>query len=43
MDGSEKECLLYLPNYNELTSLQVGVDETATIEPMENPLPAQDR
>lgn len=37
MDGSEKECLLYLPNYNELTSLQVGVDETATIEPMENP------
>ena len=37
MDSSEKECLLYLPNYNELTSLQVGVDEGATIVPMENP------
>ena len=24
MDSSEKECLLYLPNYNELTSLRVG-------------------
>lgn len=37
MDSSEKECLLYLPNYNELTSLRVGVDEGATITPMENP------
>lgn len=37
MDSSEKECLLYLPNYSELTSLQVGVDEGATIVPMENP------
>ena len=37
MDGSEKECLLYLPNYNELTSLQVGVDADAKIVPMENP------
>ena len=37
MDGSEKECLLYLPNYNELTSLQVGVDADAEIVPMENP------
>ena len=26
MDSSEKECLLYLPNYSELTSLRVGVD-----------------
>ena len=37
MDSSEKECLLYLPNYSELTSLRVGVDEGATITPMENP------
>ena len=37
MDSSEKECLLYLPNYSELLSLQVGVDENAHIEPMENP------
>ena len=34
MDSSEKECLLYLPNYSELTSLRVGVDEGATITPM---------
>lgn len=37
MDDSEKECLLYLPNYSELLSLQIGVDEGARIEPMENP------
>lgn len=37
MDTSEKECLLYLPNYSELTSLEVGVDEAATLVPMENP------
>lgn len=37
MDRGEKECLLYLPNYSELGALQVGVDETAAIEPMENP------
>ena len=37
MDDSEKECLLYLPNYSELMSLQVGVDNGATLSPMENP------
>ena len=37
MDSSEKECLLYLPNYSELLSLQIGIDEGAGIEPMENP------
>ena len=37
MDDSEKECLLYLPNYSELLSLQIGVDEGARIEAMENP------
>lgn len=37
MDTSEKECLLYLPNYSELLSLQIGVDEGASITPLENP------
>ena len=37
MDTSEKECLLYLPNYSELLSLRIGVDEGARIEAMENP------
>ena len=37
MDSTEKECLLYLPNYSELLSLQIGVDEKATLEPMQNP------
>lgn len=37
MDDAEKECLLYLPNYSELLSLQIGVDEGARIEAMENP------
>ncbi len=37
MDSSEKECLLYLPNYSELLSLHIGVDEGARIEAMENP------
>ena len=37
MDSSEKECLLYLPNYSELTALQIGVDKGAELVPMENP------
>ncbi len=37
MDTTQKECLLYLPNYSELLSLQIGVDSAATITPMENP------
>lgn len=37
MDTTTKECLLYLPNYSELASLQVGVDNEATLTPMENP------
>ncbi len=40
MDSSEKECLLYLPNYSELTSLRVGVDEGATNHPDGESLPA---
>lgn len=31
MDGSEHECLLYLPMYSELRSLQVGLEEGATL------------
>lgn len=37
MDDSEKECLLYLPNYSELLTLQIGIDEDAKIAPSENP------
>ncbi len=33
MDGSEHECLLYLPMYSELTRLQVGLDEGAKVVP----------
>ena len=32
-----KECLLYLPAFNGLTSLEVGVDENATIETLPSP------
>ena len=32
-----KECLLYLPIYSELTSLQIGVAEGYTLEAMESP------
>ncbi|MBQ7989032.1 MAG: SGNH/GDSL hydrolase family protein [Bacteroidaceae bacterium] len=37
MDGKEKECMLYLPMYSEVKSLKIGVQEGATIEPMDNP------
>lgn len=37
MDGSEHECMLYLPVYAELYSLKIGVDKGATLEAMENP------
>ncbi len=33
----EKECLLYLPLYSELLSLEIGVDEGAEIAPLQNP------
>ena len=32
-----KECLLYLPLYSEVNSVQIGVDKEATLEAMENP------
>ena len=37
MDGKEKECMLYLPIYSELKSLQIGVQEGAYIEALESP------
>ena len=32
-----KECLLYLPIYNEILSCQIGVEEGSTIEALESP------
>ena len=32
-----KECLLYLPLFDRVESLEIGIDEGASIEPMENP------
>ena len=37
MDRSEKECMLYLPIYSEEYSVQIGVEEGATIEALESP------
>ncbi len=37
MDGSEKECLLYLPLFDEVKSLEIGVDANARIEAVKNP------
>lgn len=37
MDGSEHECLLFLPLFAELDGLGIGVEEGARIEAMENP------
>lgn len=37
MDGSEHECLLYMPNYSEVNSCRIGIEEGASIEPLENP------
>ena len=31
MDDSEKECLLYLPLYDELKSLEIGIEPGAKI------------
>lgn len=37
MDGSEHECLLYLPNYCEVYSCKIGVAEGSSIEALESP------
>lgn len=36
-DGSMHECLLYLPLFDEVTRLEIGVDEGATLEASPNP------
>ena len=37
MDGSMKECMLYLPIYSEEYSVKIGVQEGAVIESIESP------
>ena len=37
MDGTMKECMLYLPMYSEMYSVQIGVDEGSVIESLESP------
>ena len=37
MDGTVKECMLYLPIYSEMHSVKIGVREGSTIEWMESP------
>lgn len=37
MDNSEKECIVYLPLYDETKSLEIGVDANANISEIPNP------
>ncbi|WP_295935398.1 SGNH/GDSL hydrolase family protein [uncultured Alistipes sp.] len=37
MPKGEKECLLYLPLYDRLDKLEIGIEEQSDISPMENP------
>ena len=37
MDDSMKECLLYLPIYSPMESVQIGVVEGSVLEPLESP------
>lgn len=37
MDTSAKECMLFLPVYDELKSLEIGVDDGSKIETLANP------
>ncbi len=37
MDGETHDCLLYLPLFAEISSLEIGVDEGSTIGPIDNP------
>lgn len=37
MAKGEKECILYLPLFSELTALEIGVEEGAKIAPLANP------
>ncbi|MBQ9892951.1 MAG: SGNH/GDSL hydrolase family protein [Bacteroidales bacterium] len=37
MDGTEHECLLYLPTYSEVCSVKVGVEKGSSLEALPNP------
>lgn len=37
MDPGVKECLLYLPLFDKVNSLEIGIEEGSSIQPMENP------
>lgn len=37
MDSSMKECLVYLPLYDEVMNPEIGVEAGAVIEPLDNP------
>ena len=37
MDNKDKECMLYLPIYSEVYSVQIGVQEGSYIKPLESP------
>ena len=37
MDGTEKECMLFLPLYDELKNLEIGTNEGSTISSLPNP------
>ena len=37
MDGTMHECLLYLPLFDEISRLEIGVDENARLEAAPNP------
>lgn len=37
MDGEMKECLIYLPLFDKVDQLEIGVDKGCRIAPMENP------
>ena len=37
MDNSEKECLLYLPLYDKVENVEIGIEKKATIAAAENP------
>ena len=37
MDNTMKECLMYFPIYSEVNNIMIGVDEEASIEPIDSP------
>lgn len=43
MDGSEREYMLYLPLYDGISSLEIGVDSTAVISTPEVELPVREK